>query len=160
MTTPTPSPHPTPERGSAATTAAYRFWRLQGNRVVSPLAGTPLPDSGTLHADCTRPHLAPNPTCVCGIAVYLSAEDVLRAFEAFELDPEQFVVSDGLAERPLISDQHSQLYNVGGIPKAGPTSYRARSYTVLTFYTDTVYTAKAPNGYDGIFVNYISALST
>lgn len=115
---------------------AYRYWHVVDGHLHAPLAGDVLPEDGTLVAGCHRRHLPPHPACLCGVAAYRTADHARRALDTFGLDPEQFVITTGIAERPIIRDQRQQVYWIDGTPKIGPESVRARSYTVTAIFTD------------------------
>lgn len=111
---------------------AWRYFRLAGDKLESPLTQDVLPSDGILRAGCSWRQLA-----LAGACVYRTSEDVKRALDVFDLDPQQFVITRGGAESPLVRDADRQLYIVAGLPRVGPDSYRTMSYTVEEVYLPT-----------------------
>ncbi|UJL27012.1 hypothetical protein HZU38_18900 [Mycolicibacterium vanbaalenii] len=114
---------------------AWRYWRIDGARLQSPLTGDPLPATGQLIAACHRPHLPPHPACQCGVSLYRDPADLRRVLDM--LDPQQFVATVGHAETPVIPDPVGQLYRLGATSTVWPAAHRTRTYAVTMIYTET-----------------------
>lgn len=111
----------------------YRFWSVEGDRLVSPFAGVVLPPDGLVVAHCEHPHTPPGPGCRCGISVYANREDAEAAARLMDGD---VAITEGKAIGAVLPEVHMQPYQDGARWITAPMGKRARAYQVTRIYTD------------------------
>lgn len=146
MTSPHPTPQPTPESRSTGHTEAFnviawRYWEVRNRKLVSPYQFTELPANGIAVATCDTGHPAPGPTCLCGIAYYPTTQDMQQAITAMSLhtDP-NIAYTAGTVTGHTYRDPCS-LYRTGDLLTGlrwatPPPAWRAATYTALAVFTD------------------------
>jgi hypothetical protein len=112
-------------------TIGWRYWRIDGNTLVSPYAHEPL-TGPVLASHCPTGHPDASPLCSCGVSFYPWRSDLQKVVSILHPD----AVTLGTITGPAYPET-PRVYNVDGNTIALPTGARCSGYAITTIYTDT-----------------------